>query len=338
MVKQIIPGVFSFYIPLPDSPLKNLNCYVIKTPVRNLIIDTGFNRPECYQALIEGLNELDINMNETDLFLTHVHSDHCGLAPQIATKNTKVYMSREDSALNIGYNEKKNTRYWDDLEEVYVKENFPAEGIIQLRKRNPARVYAAREKLDYTIIEDGTKINLNGLELECVFTPGHSPGHMCLYVREQGIMFLGDHVLFDITPNITVWNKVPNSLEIYIDSLNKISKFDVKIPLPAHRNVSEAGFYGRIDEIKAHHVERLQDAWNAINQNEGIDAYGIAGKMKWSIRAKNWEEFPLPQKWFAVGEALAHINYLLKFGKVKKELINGVYRYSVTDTIDDISI
>ena len=55
------PDIYNLYVPLPDNPLKNLNCYIIKTDDRSLVIDTGFNRPECLEAMTEGLKELDID-------------------------------------------------------------------------------------------------------------------------------------------------------------------------------------------------------------------------------------------------------------------------------------
>ena len=66
------PDIYTIPVVLPNNPLKNLNCYIIKTPEENLVIDTGFNQPECLNALSEGLKELDIDMNRTTLFLTHL--------------------------------------------------------------------------------------------------------------------------------------------------------------------------------------------------------------------------------------------------------------------------
>ena len=56
------PEIYRVFVELPQNPLKMLNSYVIKTPEENLIIDTGFNRPECKKALMEGLNEIGFNL------------------------------------------------------------------------------------------------------------------------------------------------------------------------------------------------------------------------------------------------------------------------------------
>lgn len=81
MVKELWeqPRIFSIPVPMPDNPLRNLNVYVVCTEKQNLIIDTGFNRTECRDALWEGIRQLGLDLSKTVLFLTHLHSDHVGL-------------------------------------------------------------------------------------------------------------------------------------------------------------------------------------------------------------------------------------------------------------------
>ena len=59
MIEQIYPHIYSNPIPLPKNPLKALNSYIIVSPERNLIIDTGFNQPECIEAFFGGVAELE---------------------------------------------------------------------------------------------------------------------------------------------------------------------------------------------------------------------------------------------------------------------------------------
>lgn len=73
------PDIYEIRVELPDNPLQYLNSYVIKGKTRNLVIDTGFNRPACRASLCAGLHALDIDLQKTDLFLTHLHADHTGL-------------------------------------------------------------------------------------------------------------------------------------------------------------------------------------------------------------------------------------------------------------------
>ena len=91
MVTEIIPGLYSIAVPLPNNPLKSLNAYVI-TGERNLLIDTGFRQDACREALLSGLQTLGVSMEHTDIFLTHLHSDHTGLAPEIRGRGTRIYI------------------------------------------------------------------------------------------------------------------------------------------------------------------------------------------------------------------------------------------------------
>ena len=85
MLTKIAENIYRKGVPLPNNPLREINVYII-TGERNLVIDTGFNRPECEKALQEAFDELGII--ETDLFITHLHSDHCGLICKFAKENS----------------------------------------------------------------------------------------------------------------------------------------------------------------------------------------------------------------------------------------------------------
>ena len=83
-----------------------------------------------------------------------------------------------------------------------------------------------------------------------------------------------------------------------------------------------------IDSLLAHHQRRLAEALSLVKENPGMNACQIAGLMKWKIRAASWETFPLVQKWFAVGECLAHLDYFLQRGQLSvKTGPDGIRRY-----------
>jgi glyoxylase-like metal-dependent hydrolase (beta-lactamase superfamily II) len=94
MTREIMDGLYRIEVPLPNSPLKELNSYVIKSDNRNLIIDTGFNRSVCFDALQTGLGELGIDLSRTDFLITHMHADHAGLVARRACKTSTVYFGR----------------------------------------------------------------------------------------------------------------------------------------------------------------------------------------------------------------------------------------------------
>lgn len=323
------PEIYRMLIPLPENPLKTLNSYLIKSENRNLLIDTGFNRPECHEALIENLKELNVDMEKTDIFLTHLHSDHTGLINKIAHKNSKVYIGKIDYEYMFENLEGFN---WEESEKRFASEGFPYEIIERLRDTNQAKIFAPDGMFESILVEDGYKFNVDKLEFTVILTSGHTPGHTCLYLEKEKLLFSGDHILFDITPNITSWLRVKDSLRNYVESLEKIKKLEITKTFPGHRATSD-DVYSRIDEIIEHHKSRLTDTLEVIKNKsakEGLTAYEIASFMKWNMRGKSWTEFPDNQKWFAVGETLSHLDYLFNENKIEKFKDNDMYKYKLT--------
>ena len=200
---------------------------------------------------------------------------------------------------------------------------------------NPAQTAAPlwREGL-YTELQDGAALHYGGRMLRCVLTPGHTPGHLCLYDPARRRLFCGDHVLFHITPNICRWQGVEDSLGDYLSSLDRTAALDTAELYPAHR--AETGdLRQRTAELKAHHARRREDTLRTVEKAPGLTAYPSAGRMRWSIRCRNWADFPLAQKFFAVGEALAHLDHLEAQGRVFRQEIHGkrVYFAGVGDKI-----
>ncbi|MCI8454868.1 MAG: MBL fold metallo-hydrolase [Lachnospiraceae bacterium] len=309
------PDIFKIDVPLPDNPLKNLNCYVIRDSGETLILDTGFNRDECREALLAGLDELEADWEKTHLFLTHLHSDHTGLAPALMEgKPGKIYISRIDhEILKAGMEEER----WRNMDAIYFREGFSREELTTLRVSNPARGFKPPKFFEAEHICDNDRICVGNWEFRCVFVPGHTPGQMCLYCEKKKLMFTADHVLFDITPNITFWQGMKDSLGAYLDSLVKIRGFEIETALPAHRN-NQTDVYTRIRQIVEHHLVRLCETVDALAEFPGTHASQIASRLQWSMRGKTWDEFPLSQRWFAVGETIAHLDYLICCGLAEK--------------------
>lgn len=319
IIEQIRPDLFRVEIPLPNNPLKSLNSYIIKSADKNLIIDTGMNRPECIEVIISSLEKLNINLDKTDLFITHMHSDHSGNISNLATKNSKVYAHKKDADIISGGNT------WDKLLESAILNGFPAnEDAIG---QHPGFKYRDLGWQDFTYVNDGDLITIGDYNLTCIHTPGHSEGHMCLYEKDKKILFSGDHILHKITPNISIWIDEYDALADYLKNLDKVGKLEVNLVLPAHR-MTFTNLKGRIEELKQHHDRRLNEILNILARGPQ-NAYEIASQMKWDLSVKEFENFPTPQKWFATGEAIAHLKYLHSQELVKVEKLPNNILYNI---------
>ena len=314
MAEKIRDNLYRLDIPLVGSPLKNLNSYLI-TGERNLLIDTGFREEPCREAMNRQLRELGVDMNRTDIFVTHLHTDHCGLASELRRPGCRIYMTAGDAEELL---DRGSDEFWRLRNEKYIEDGFARWEMDELWGTNPAKEAAPKLFRDYTVVREGDVLAYGGYRLECVSTPGHPPDHMCLYEREKKILFSGDHVLFHISPNICRWEVMPDALGSYLESLEKVKDLPVELLLPAHRE--ETGeLKARTEELIAHHHRRLEDTVTVVRSTPGMTAYEVAGAMRWQIRCRSWEDFPLIQKFFAVGEALSHLDYLLVRHRLRRE-------------------
>lgn len=325
MAERLATNLWRLDIPLEGNPLKNLNSYLITGGERSLLIDTGFRQDSCRRALTDQLAETGVDRETLDIFLTHLHSDHTGLAPDFVGAGGRIYISETDGAgLRLGLTD----GYWRDMYEEYVREGFPREEIDRLWLANPAQGAAPRNwSAGCVTLRDGDRLSYGGVTLRCILTPGHTPGHMCLYGEEPRWLFSGDHVLFHITPNICRWQSMPDALGSYLESLEKLRGLPAERLLPGHRK--ETGDLDtRIGQLEEHHRHRLNEVLNIVGSAPGRTAYEIAGRMRWSIRS-TWREFPVQQKFFALGECLAHLDYLERRGRICRRERDGLIRYSL---------
>lgn len=314
-IREIQKGIYVIDIPLPNNPLRSLNCYVLKGDgdMRNLIIDSGFHLKVCLDALVSGIKALELSAETTDVFFTHSHSDHAGNGYELTQMGYRVLMGERDYKFMLGGIQEN---WWGIVtRQMGIPDDIAEEMIL----RNPANALKPMV-FQADFVGDGTVLHYGGRELECILTPGHTPGHICLYDRKNKLMFTGDHVLFDITPNITCYLHEPYCLNLYLENLEKIAGYDVVTSLPSHRGAGGKTMRERTVELIEHHKRRLDETLSFVSTRpEGVRAYDIAGLMTWRIRAESWDEFPLAQKWFAVGETLAHLKYLEKQGKLSCE-------------------
>ena len=320
---EISPDLYRIEIPLPKNPLKALNSYVIKSPERSLIIDTGWNQEECLEAMQSGLNELGIDVRRTDFFITHIHTDHLGLVSRLVTESSTIYFNQpEADRITSGI-------VLDDLMRFARLNGFPEEELQTIPHVHPGFKFRSREPLNFHILRESDILRVSGYAFRCVETPGHSKGHLCLYEPSKKIFVAGDHILGDITPTITLWSDDWNPLKEYLESLNKVLGLDIELVLPGHRDILRNP-RERIEELKQHHQKRLDEIVSILGEGR-MDAFQVASRMTWDIVYDSWDLFPVSQKWFATGEAIAHLKYLEEREVTRKETGRERITYSLNE-------
>jgi len=313
MTEQILPKLYRLEIPIPNSPLKATNAYLIKGDDRNLLVDTGQNAALSLEVMRTRLAELSIELGKTDIILTHMHADHSGLVPSLKTETSTLYATIADGERVNNILMDKSFGEW--LYNAACRNGLPHAEALTASNRHPANATAMKEPLHFTFITDGAVIAAGGYSFTCIETPGHTRGHICLYDTNKKILISGDHILGDISPNITNFWAEGNPLEDFLMSLKKTAALPVDLVLPGHRRIF-ADCKGRISQLLEHHRRRIDEVFSILADGP-MTGYQVAARMTWDMVYKSWDDVVAAQKFFATGEALSHLRYLECRGKIQ---------------------
>ncbi len=316
MAEEIYENIYKIEVPLPKNPLKFLNSYFIKGNSRNLLIDTGFNCQESKVALKDFFREQRVSLKDTDFLITHLHADHSGLVSQLATSRSKIFMSRKDGDI---VNEFHKDRYWNDMEQLFHRHGMPLRLEDRDLHRHPGEIFHGEKGFSFVPLRQGQRLVVGDFKLKVMIFSGHSPEHVCLFEEEKGFFFSGDQVLDKITPVIAVERGMSQPLEAYLQSLKAMKMLNVKRCFPAHRSEIK-NFQERLRQLEEHHRQRLTEILTVFQKEKrAMNAYEVASQMTWRMTKARWEEVPRQQRWFATGEAMAHLIYLEGKGILKQQ-------------------
>jgi glyoxylase-like metal-dependent hydrolase (beta-lactamase superfamily II) len=323
--KEILPGLYQLKVPIPNNPLGYVLPYLIEGEHGYVMVDSGWNAPEAYGALMSQLMMLDVSLKALKkVIYTHVHPDHYGLAGRLKGDC--------DAEMVLGAPERHfiETRYrhpghlLDQMTAWLRRNGVPERTEPDLAQASMlVRPFVAVADPD-SVLEGGETLQIGRYEFEVIWTPGHSPGHMCFFDRRRRIILTGDHVLPTISPNVSVHPEQPeNPLGQYLASLSRIKNLEVDYVLPAHQYEFN-DLKGRVEELERHHMERLEEMIRGM-RDHACTAYEVAGFTTWNTG--KFEDFTPWMQRAAMGETLSHLEYALHEGLVLKDETNGVVRY-----------
>lgn len=322
---QIMDGLLQLKVPIPNNPLGWVLPYLIEGSDGWTLVDSGWNVPEAWEALEQQLRDAGVPWDQLKtLLVTHVHPDHYGLAGRVKEMSgAKVIIHQRERDLI-------RSRYRDPSQLLATMGDWlrthgvPEANIADLKESAmPVRAYVDPVEPD-EVVWGGERMTMGRFEFEIWWTPGHSPGHICLLERGKQFILTGDHVLPTITPNVSLHpQQQGNPLGDYIASLERLEDLDVKTVLPAHEYTFN-DLNGRLRGIELHHKERLQEMLDVIGRSPRTGYY-VASKVKWATG-----DFSTFSSWMqraALGETLAHVDYLVLEGELTKYNEDGVQYY-----------
>jgi glyoxylase-like metal-dependent hydrolase (beta-lactamase superfamily II) len=320
-------GIRSVQVPIPDNPLGYTLVYVVDTERGPVLIDTGWDDPASWSVLTEGLAACGSSVDEVHgVVITHHHPDHHGLSGKVReASGAWIAMHAADTAIVRRTRETRPGRWFSYMTAKLVAAGAPEEHVAPLRDAAPRTTLPGfSPALPDREIVPGELLDLPGRRLRAIWTPGHTPGHVCLHLEEQhpaqlpghGRLFSGDHLLPEITPHIGLYEDpddatITDPLGDYLDSLERIGRLSPAEVLPAHQHVF-ADASARVRELLAHHEERLTGLRSLLV--EPLTPWQVAERMEWN---RPWAQIPYGSRNIAVSEAEAHLRRLVKLGRAE---------------------
>ncbi|MEV6111632.1 MBL fold metallo-hydrolase [Streptomyces sp. NPDC052109] len=317
-------GVRSVAVPIPDNPLGHTLVYVVDTDRGPVLVDTGWDDPASWDALVAGLAACGTAVSEVyGVVITHHHPDHHGLSAKVReASGAWLAMHAADTAVVRRTREARPERWFSYMSAKLAAAGAPEEHLAPLR--TPRSLPGLSPALPDREIVPGELLDLPGRRLRAIWTPGHTPGHVCLHLEEEhparlpgnGRLFSGDHLLPRITPHIGLYEDpddatVTDPLGDYLDSLERIGRLAPAEVLPAHQHAF-TDTTGRVRELLVHHEQRLAGLLALLA--EPLTPWQLAQRMEWN---RPWAEIPYGSRTIAVSEAESHLRRLVKQGRAE---------------------
>jgi len=300
-------GIAQIRLPMTGNPLRYINGYVLDDAGGLTLVDCGWKADDVFAALVAGLNALGHELADVRrVLITHHHFDHYGLAATLRRAGVPELLMHKldwERAQDVAARRVENDR----LADAWLARNgFAADG-------TDDEGFAGRwEVIEPTrLIDDGERIG----RLEAIWTPGHSPGHLCFADARSGRMLTGDHVLDPITPHVGLWRgREGDPLGDYLASLDKVRGRGAAGALPAHGEPFP-DLERRIDELVAHTAQRDGQVVAAVAEGAG-SAGEVAMRLPWTRRNRGFSDLGEWHQQFAVAETIAHLQHLAAGGRV----------------------
>lgn len=319
----VAPGIAWVRMPLPFA-LDHINLWLLDDGEALTAVDTGF-----------GLDPIKAHWSQildadprplSRLIVTHCHPDHLGLATWLCGRDgASLHMTQGEFLGGHALWHQQPGYSVTDMIEQFRRHGLDAARLDALADRgNGYRRGVPDMPKCYHRLFAGDRLTVGAHEWEVIVGYGHAPEHASLYCAALGILISGDMLLPRISTNISVFAATPDDdpLGWFLDSLHRINHLPRNtLVLPSHGKPFR-GIQARVAQLTEHHRERC-----AALLAECATARS-AGELLGTLFPR---ELDTHQVMFAMGEAIAHMNHLVKQGVLRRvEGEDGTIRFIKT--------
>ena len=318
----IAEGLLWARIPLPME-LAHINVWLMEGARGWTLVDTGMAADPCREAWAALEQAVVGDRGLERIFVTHDHPDHMGLARWLQQRHgAEVWMSAVAHESVVDYLAAEPGQLRDRMHAFMLLHGLQAgEPPARLPAQSHDSWFDGAPALSFAP-GDGDVLELRAREWRIVETGGHCRGHLCLHDSSGGLLVSGDQVLPSISPNVSVLSSRPDAdpLREFLASLSRLEQCPRDtLVLPSHGRPFR-GLHRRIAGLRAHHLQQLASLREACAAPR--TAFDLLPVM-----------FGRPLRGFhrmlAMGEAVAHLNYLLADGLLEREVGgDGVVRFA----------
>lgn len=303
--RTVAPGVLWLRMPLPFK-LNHINLWLLEDGDGWTAVDTGICRDDVKAAWEQVIARHLDGRPLKRVIVTHFHPDHVGLAGWLVERfSVSLWMPLAEWAFGRMIAQDASEATQDQAVAFYRAAGFDDERMAAVDgRRNRYASNISPIPVAFRRITDGEEIDIGGRAWHVIVGCGHSPEHACLHSPALGVLISGDQILPRISPNISIWPQEPeaNPLEQFLSSLTRFRSLAPEtLVLPSH-DWPFIGLLARLKGLARHHDERLESVLAALESP--MPATGVLSHL-----------FHRPldthQLFFAVGETLAHLHYLM---------------------------
>jgi glyoxylase-like metal-dependent hydrolase (beta-lactamase superfamily II) len=325
----VAPGVLWLRMPLPFA-LDHINLWVLVGERADTLVDCGFG-----DAATRGLWERHFattlsGRKVARVIATHCHPDHVGNAAWLGARFAcPVAMTHAEYLSAHAMADQHSGYALEATLQLFRQHGMAPEHLAALGGRgNHYRRGVPELPQHFARLLDGDVLAAGSSRWRIVEGHGHSPEHASLHSEELAVLISGDMLLPRISTNVSVWAPEPGGdpLGRFLDSLSAFEALPADtLVLPSH-GMPFRGISIRTAQLRAHHAARLDELSAAV---AAAPPGGLTASE--AIPTLFRRELDLQQRFFAIGEAIAHLNHLWHAGRLERRVdAGGTFRFAPT--------